>query len=186
TPDSAFPIQICEARVPAAASRLAVGGIAMPTLPTRVRRIAILGDTGCRIAAKALQDCNDPASWPFAAIAKAGAAMRPDLVIHLGDYYYRERACPVGRAGCAGSPHGDNWPAWKADLFDPAGPLLAAAPWVVVRGNHELCSRGGHGWFRLLDPHPAGPDCLDRTEPYWLSAGGLAFLVFDSADADDF
>ena len=87
---------------------------------------------------------------------------------------------------CAGSPHGDNWPTWKADLFDPAAALLAAAPWVMVRGNHELCSRGGHGWFRLLDPHPASADCADKTEPYWLSAGGLALLLFDSADADDF
>ena len=56
--------------------------------------------------------------------------------------------------GCAGSPYGDNWAVWQKDFFDPAAPLLAAAPWVLVRGNHELCSRGGHGWFRLLDPHP--------------------------------
>ena len=185
-PDSAFPIQICELRVPAATARLAVGGRALPTVPATVRRIAVLGDTGCRIAAKALQDCNDPAAWPFPAIAKAGAAMRPDLVIHLGDYYYREGACPAGRAGCAGSPHGDNWQTWKADLFDPAAPLLAAAPWVVVRGNHEICRRGGTGWFRLLDPYPARPDCVDRTEPYRLSIGGLELLLFDGADADDF
>jgi hypothetical protein len=49
-----------------------------------------------------------------------------------------------------------------------------------------LCSRGGHGWFRLLDPHPPSADCSDRTAPYRLSVGGLALLLFDSADADDF
>ncbi len=185
-PDGAFPVQICEARVPAGTTRLAVAGMALPAVPATVRRIAILGDTGCRIAARALQDCNDPAAWPFSTIARAAAATRPDLVIHLGDYYYREGACPAGRVGCAGSPYGNNWPTWKADLFDPGAPLLAAAPWVVVRGNHELCRRGGTGWFRLLDPHPARPDCVDRTDPYRLSIGGIELLLFDGADADDF
>jgi hypothetical protein len=185
-PDSAFPVEICEASVPAATARLAVDGTVLPTLPASVRRIAVIGDTGCRLEGRAVQDCSDPASWPFPTIAKAAAARRPDLVIHIGDYYYRETACPAGRAGCAGSPYGDNWPTWRADLFDPAAPLFAASPWVIVRGNHELCRRGGPGWFRLIDPHPARADCVDRTEPYHLSLGGLDLLLFDSADADDF
>jgi 3',5'-cyclic AMP phosphodiesterase CpdA len=132
-----------------------------------------------------VQDCRDPVAWPFAVVAAAAAKQRPDLVIHLGDYLYREGACPAGRTGCAGSPHGDNWPTWQADLFEPAAPLLAAAPWVVVRGNHEVCRRSGRGWFRLLDPR-AEAACADSTEPYRLSAGGLNLLVFDSAAADDF
>jgi hypothetical protein len=185
-PDGAFPVEICEARVPATAARLAVNGIALPTLAGEVRRIAIFGDTGCRLAGRAAQDCRDPAAWPFPAIAKAAAARRPDLVIHVGDYLYREGACPAGRAGCAGSPFGDNWPTWKADLFDPAAPLFATAPWVMVRGNHEVCRRAGPGWFHLIDPHPARPDCVDRTEPYHLSIGGLELMLFDGADADDF
>jgi len=185
-PDGKFPLQLCEARAPAATGRLTVGGAAAPTLPATVRRIVVIGDTGCRLEGRAIQDCGNPNAWPFAMIAGRAAAKRPDLVIHVGDYYYRVSACPVGRAGCAGSPHGDNWLTWKAELFDPAAPLLAAAPWVMVRGNHELCRRGGHGWFRLLDPHPARADCLDRTAPYRLSVGGLALLMFDSSDADDF
>jgi predicted phosphodiesterase len=184
--DPNFPIEVCEARAPATTARLAVGGVPVPTLPAMARRIVVFGDTGCRLEGRAIQDCGNPTAWPFALIAARAAAKRPDLVIHLGDYYYRESACPVGRAGCAGSPHGDNWPTWKAELFDPATPLLAAAPWVMVRGNHELCRRGGRGWFRLLDPFPARADCPDHTEPYRLSMGGLALLVFDSADADDF
>jgi predicted phosphodiesterase len=184
--DPNFPIEVCEARAPATTARLAVGGVPVPTLPAMARRIAVFGDTGCRLEGRAIQDCGNPTAWPFALIAARAAAKRPDLVIHLGDYYYRESACPAGRAGCAGSPHGDNWPTWKAELFDPAAPLLAAAPLVMVRGNHELCRRGGRGWFRLLDPFPARADCPDHTEPYRLSVGGLALLVFDSADADDF
>src|SRR5581483_4696378 len=153
-----------------------------PTLPpssATINRIVVIGDTGCRLARFAVQDCDNPRAWPFAAIARAAALKRPDLVIHVGDYYYRETACPADRAGCAGSPFGDNWPSWRADFLDPAAPLLAAAPWVMVRGNHELCARGGQGWFRLLDPDPGRADCVDSTSPYRLSLGGLDLLVFD-------
>ena len=185
-PDGNFPIEVCEALAPADPTRLTVGGAVLPVVPPQVKRIVVIGDTGCRLEGRAVQDCRSPAAWPFAAIAAHAAAHRPDLVIHLGDYYYRVSGCPAGRAGCAGSPHGDNWATWKADFFDPAAPLLAAAPWIVVRGNHELCRRGGRGWFRLLDPRPARGDCSEHTDPYRLSIGGLDLLVFDSADADDF
>jgi predicted phosphodiesterase len=184
--DAAFPIKVCEAIAPAATAHLAVGGAPLPTLPAAVNRIVVFGDTGCRLEGRAVQECNKPAVWPFPLVAKAAAARHPDLVIHVGDYYYRESACPTGREGCAGSPHGDNWSTWKADLFDPAAPLFAAAPWVTVRGNHELCKRGGEGWGRLLDPHSATPACADVGEPYRLAVGGLNLLMFDGADADDF
>ena len=129
-------------------------GCRFPLLPNEIKQIVVIGDTGCRLKGTFTQDCNDPVKWPFAVVARLAAARRPDLVIHVGDYHYRETACPDTQPGCAGSPHGDNWAVWQKDFFNPAAPLLAAAPWVLVRGNHELCSRGGHGWFRLLDPHP--------------------------------
>jgi hypothetical protein len=183
--DGDYPITVCSATVPLATRKLSVGGTALPTVPTTVNRIVVIGDTGCRIEGKALQDCNDTHQWPFPVIAKAASGRRPDLVIHVGDYYYREDACPAGNKGCAGSPHGDNWGAWKADFFDPAAPLLAAAPWVMVRGNHELCRRGGKGWMRLLDPRGGLPDCTDRSPPYHLRIGGLDLLIFDDSAADD-
>jgi predicted phosphodiesterase len=184
--DDGFPVAVCEARAPAVTRQLIVGGSPAPILPPEVRRIVVIGDTGCRLEGRAVQDCNDPEAWPFATIARRAASRKPDLVIHVGDYYYRETACPVDRKGCAGSSHGDNWETWQADFFQPAAPLLAAAPWVMVRGNHELCSRGGQGWVALLDPHPGFSDCIDKTEPYRLHVGGVELLLFDSADADDF
>ncbi len=183
-PDEAYPVQVCAARAPVGARQISVAGLPAPTLPKAVRRIVVLGDTGCRLKGQAVQDCNDPAAWPFATVARLAAARHPDLVIHVGDYHYRDTACPPGNAGCAGSPFGDNWKSWKADFFDPAAPLLAAAPWVVVRGNHELCSRGGQGWFRLLDPHPPAA-CSALTAPYALTIDRQNMLVFDGADADD-
>ncbi|MDQ1741850.1 MAG: mycothione reductase, partial [Pseudonocardiales bacterium] len=89
-------------------------------LPERPERLVILGDSGCRLKGGFVQNCRDPGGWPFARIAALAAARRPDLVIHVGDYYYRETPCPAGNAGCAGSPYGDRWATWKAELFDPA------------------------------------------------------------------
>jgi hypothetical protein len=183
--DGAFPVQVCIARVAATVHSLTVEGLPAPVLPRSIKRVVVIGDTGCRIKGAAVQECNDPAKWPFATIARLAAARRPDLVIHAGDYHYRETPCPAGNAGCAGSPYGDNWATWQKDFFDPAAPLLAAAPWVLVRGNHELCNRGGYGWFRLLDPHPDAADCKDTTAPYALHLDPLHLLMFDGADADD-
>jgi len=61
-------------------------------------------------------------------LAASVAAAKPDLVIHVGDYLYRESACPPRDSGCARSPHGDDWPTWTADFFAPAAPALLAAP----------------------------------------------------------
>ena len=148
-------------------------------------RIVVFGDTGCRIKGKELQDCGK--DWPFAKTAAKAAKLKPDLVIHVGDYLSRETACPAEFAGCAGSPYGDNWQAWDADFFAPAKPLLAAAPWVFVRGNHEDCNRAGLGWLRLLGPLPfdAGAPCAAHLAPYSVSLGGANLVVMDDANASD-
>jgi hypothetical protein len=120
--------------------------------------------------------------------------MAPDLVIHIGDFHYRENACPPQVAGCQGSPWGYGWDTWQADLFDPAAKLLAAAPWVVARGNHEECRRAGQGWFRFLDARPfeetrscndAKNDLIGNfTPPYSVPISeDLQLIVFDSAVA---
>jgi len=151
------------------------------------RRILVLGDTGCRIKPPALQDCSDITKWPFPALAASAAKLKPDLVIHVGDYLYREAACPVGVVGCANTPWGDNWPTWNADFFAPAAPLLAAAPWVFVRGNHEDCARAGAGFMRLLSPIAFDPQapCAPHLKPYAVPAGAANLVVLDDASAPD-
>jgi hypothetical protein len=191
---AAFPIDVCEAPLPFAAHDVRVGHRALPVPAAQARRIVVLGDTGCRIKGAASQACNDPTGWPFAQVAATAAAMKPDLVIHVGDYHYRETPCPEGNAGCARSPWGYGWDAWNADFFVPAGPLLSAAPWVFVRGNHEECSRAGQGWFRLLAPEPytSRRSCdlpvndgdADFSAPYAVSLDKTTqLIVFDSAHA---
>jgi hypothetical protein len=184
-PDGAYPVAACVARAPQAATRITVEGLPVPVAPNQVNRIVVIGDTGCRLKGTFVQDCDDPVAWPFATVARLAAARHPDLVIHVGDYHYRETPCPADRPGCAGSPYGDTWAVWQRDFFTPAAPLLAAAPWVMVRGNHELCSRGGHGWTRLLETHAAVTACTDMTQPYAVTIGSLHLLVLDSAAARD-
>ena len=207
TPDAKFPILVCEYVLPASATSAAIGGQALPLPPAALNSIAVFGDTGCRLkagktsAAQAahdtdedeasgkFQDCNNPSDWPFAPMSATIAQAKPDLVVHVGDYLYRESACPSGDQGCQGSPFGDNWTTWAADFFTPAAPLLQAAPWIVTRGNHEICKRAGVGYARLLDPTPAGsqlpPACVDLIDQYTVTAGGHAFIVLDSSDAPD-
>lgn len=191
---SVFDVGVCEADLPAGARAIRIGDRALAPIKAGPQRIIVLGDTGCRISAATAQPCNDAARWPFAQVAARAAAMAPDLVIHVGDYHYREAPCPAQAPGCAGSPWGYGWDSWKADFFDPAAPLLAAAPWVFLRGNHEECSRAGQGWFRLLAPEPyaarrscddpANDDEADFSEPYAVSLGRtLQLIVFDSARA---
>lgn len=175
----------CSAAIPAGAKSAAIDDTPLPVPVAHPQRILVLGDTGCRIKGATLQACNDPAQWPFPQLARAAAGLKPDLVIHVGDYLYRESACPPANRGCAGSPWGDNWTTWKADFFDPAAPLLAAAPVVLVRGNHEDCKRAGLGWTRLQGPAAFDGSCKAHEPLYTVDLGGLTLAVLDDAVSDE-
>ena len=184
-PADAFPVTVCQLLLPHGVRHAAIGDWTAPLPKPEPRSVLIFGDTGCRLKAAAIQACNDPREWPFALVAARAAARKPDLVIHVGDYWYRETPCPAGDVRCAGSPSGDNWSAWDAEFFAPAAPLLDGAPWVFARGNHESCERGGAGWFRLLDQagRPAG--CPGRSAPFRVRMGDTSLYVLDSADTAD-
>ncbi len=186
-PNSDFPIRLCVTSLPKTAKQASVRGRDLPLFTQTAKRIAVIGDTGCRIKGRAAQACNDPAKWPFPLVARAAAKLRPDLVIDVGDYYYREQPCPADNEGCAGTPSGDNWTTWTADFLAPAAPLLAAAPWVMVRGNHEDCDRGGRGWLRLLGPLSIAVSaaCTNHIAPYAVSLGDPTLIVIDDSGAPD-
>jgi len=179
-----FPVLACETALPIGAKSASVGGHGLPVPGGDPKRIVVIGDTGCR---DAVQACNSASDYPFARIAAAAAAWKPDLVIHVGDYVYREIPCPTDNSGCTGSPWGYGWDAWNADFFHPGAALLAAAPWAASRGNHENCNRAGQGWWRLIDPRPLVPghDCNnpaddkigDYSDPYAVPLGGGAQLI---------
>ncbi|HTQ06484.1 MAG TPA: metallophosphoesterase [Polyangiaceae bacterium] len=193
---SVFSTTTCEFSLPAGAAKATVAGLSLPLPKAVVNRVVIIGDTGCRISiGNVYQACGDPTQWPFSVIAKATAAMKPDLVLHVGDYEYRDNPCPPGNTACAGQPWGYGSDAWVADFFAPAAPLLAAAPWVMVRGNHEVCNRAGQGWYRYLDTKPfdttgvktcdnsANDNAGNFNDPWAVSFGDTQFIAFDSANA---
>jgi hypothetical protein len=214
-----FNIRVCEFAL-GAATRASIAGQTLRLPPDKLETIAVLGDTGCRIKVKEasaeqaaqdadeeededqveaaaagnkkpkVQDCKDPEAWPFQTVSTTIAEAKPDLVIHVGDYLYRESACPPDyQKDCGGSPHGDNWPTWAADFFTPGADLLKAAPWIVTRGNHEDCERAWRGYALMLDPTPLGGGdtlkCVPMIDQYTVTAGGRAFIMLDSSDAAD-
>lgn len=192
---SHFSLRACEAAWPAGVAKLQVGAVTLKAPAAEARRIVVIGDTGCRLKASghAFQGCNDPLDWPFPRVLAQALALKPDLVVHVGDYHYRESPCPAGMALCADSPWGYGDDTWQADFFRPAQALLAAAPWVFVRGNHEACSRAAQGWLRYLAPDtgparacaPAGSDVNegDFTAPYAVPLSPRSqLIVFDSSE----
>lgn len=195
---SAFPVTTCETQLPPGALRASVEGRVLPLPKADPTRIVVIGDTGCRVKKSddAYQACNDIHQYPFSRVAASAAAWKPDLVVHVGDYLYRENACAAGHPGCAGSVWGYGWDAWDADFFAPAAPLLAAAPWVAARGNHESCNRAGQGWWRFIEPRPLvkGRDCNaardddegDYDDPYAVPIGqGGQIIVIDSSNTSN-
>lgn len=171
-----FP-ETCQALLPAHARTIQLEGQRLPAPTSDVKRMVVIGDTGCRVTEAEAQDCAK--DWPFARIAAFAAAQKPDLIIHVGDYYYREK-CSGGEKHC------ENWQNWRTDFFAPAAPMFGSAPWIFARGNHETCNRAGEGWFRFLDAADVPVPC-----PKAMAAGfdinlkGLTLTVLDTADQVD-
>jgi Calcineurin-like phosphoesterase len=183
-PDGLRPA--CEFAIPAGAKSASVNSHALALPKNNPTEIIAMGDTGCRIKGQQIQACNDPAVWPFREVATSAAAEKPNLILHVGDYLYRESPCPEAlQAQCGGSPVGDSWEAWNADFFAPAAELLSAAPWAFSRGNHEDCNRSWRGWFYYLDPRPWDGKCEEYSAPYVVKLGNFQLAMLDSASLNE-
>lgn len=218
TPPAGFgKVVLCEAIIPNDTTSASIGAIPLPLPNKTISNIVLIGDTGCKgdatntarkvapmeepdeeedaqeeAADKASanssadktktmplkkltipQDCAKTSDWPFSQVSKHAAKQKPDLVIHVGDYVYVQ---------------GETWVEWYSQFFKPAHDLLLAAPWIFVRGNHEVCSKKFHGsgFFYLLDPR-SGTTCPtdnpDGTDPYLVQTGGSQLVVMDSSGA---
>ncbi|HMW16903.1 MAG TPA: metallophosphoesterase [Accumulibacter sp.] len=222
-----FPIAVCEAVLPFADSYQASGEtwtakldgktypLRVPTVVRNPEKFLIVGDMGCRDNKK--QHCHD-AEWPFYTTLPQDMAKRiaadnkATVLVIVGDFKYRVEK----KGGTADK----EWQNWQADFFTPMSGgnsgkrklwsgrrslennLLSMAPWVVTRGNHELCnqfSKGGPGWFYLLEPTspllgdsdatlaaatcPSDPSAAESIGPaYRLDfAHGFSLLQTDSA-----
>jgi hypothetical protein len=210
----------CEAVVPAGHTTASIGGVNLKLPIAHPKRILVIADTGCRMSKANQQNCHDPAGFPFAFLANYEGQFAPDLIIQVGDYFYRDTGCIVPAsggvpaheyvAGCSNPTNanyetwGDTFDSWNADFLYPGKTLLATAPWVMTRGNHESCGRGARGWFALLDGEPfdinkalcaggigattvgATPVYTGDFRPsYIVPAGAVNLLVHDSSYAND-
>jgi hypothetical protein len=171
----AFPVLTCEAALPAGVRRVALDGVALPLPHPDPQRIAVIGDTGCRLeTGDPPQSCNDPEAWPFADLALAVADWRPDLVVHVGDYLYREDPCPEGDEGCAA--------ARRASTGRPSTPtssLPRSRSCVSRRSRRRAATtspatapdRSGSA-SSIRDP--LEPECSNYTEPYAIEPAGCS------------
>lgn len=232
-----FAVKVCEAPVPFEQPlRVSWNDAALPPVLRNPARIVVMGDSGCKESDCPGDEPAAPFNQ-LAAVA-AMLEPPPDLFVHVGDYNYRgtkgtvtdknngqkldvydagdnapkDPKCQLTvpyvsqNAGYSESP--DSWNDWRVDFFEPARPVLSRAPWVFTRGNHELCSRGGPGWFYFLDASaapaaggtgqlqcpPQGEDApptgdifkyLKFTEPRVIDLAHMRMIVIDSANACD-
>jgi hypothetical protein len=179
--DADFPIRVCEFAIPKTAKTAKTLGQSIPLPKAVSKKIVVLGDSGCRLKGDLIQDCTDPAAWPFARISESANQSKPDLIIHTGDYFYRESCKDPQRKECQNTPLGDNWESWNLDLFQPAKSLLKTAPWIMVRGNHESCVRGGKGYFKILNPGLGTTECPKEIQPFTIDFKNIQFAVMDSS-----
>lgn len=149
-------------------------------------RIVVLGDSGCRLkegkSGDEFQNCNDPQQWPFPQVMKQVARERADVILHLGDYHYREQ-CSKGKP-CEKMSRaiGYGWDPWLKDFFEPAAPTFPLAPWILVRGNHEDCKRAYLGYFRLMANEDLSTSCTGYENPDLIQLKDLLIINLDSSE----
>lgn len=229
-----FSVNVCEAIIPFEEEfKISDSNIKILAAKKSPSNILVYGDTGCNEG-----DCNDTAE-PFGTLSDIGASLDTpaDLILHMGDYNYRgnggqielenqkfwpydagdgvpndstcELNSPYFSQNASDSPKRDTWNNWWLDFFKPANKLLQKAPWVFARGNHELCSRSGPGWFYFLDAGSnldgaalaqqscpsqgslLNPDSdvishLKFVQPYAINLSNLQLMVTDTSNACDY
>ncbi|NOU49086.1 metallophosphoesterase [Pseudoalteromonas sp. JBTF-M23] len=225
---SLFPVTVCEAVLePNVSYQVAQSNLKLAKSSLEPKNIQIFGDTGCKSKV-----CDSQAAEPFQTLANNAATNPPDLLLHMGDYNYRGTSGSIsgdiyaydagdggyGGKSCGlnetyysqnsqGSPRPDSWSNWRVDFFQSTQELIGSAPWVFARGNHELCSRAGVGWFYFFgpgaqfnqsikqqscpaqgsytNPPSSAVEHIVMIEPYGLPLRNLNVWVFDSANACD-
>ena len=234
-PDAtSFPVTVCEALVPPGQAT-SVGGMNLPAVTLDPQSLVIFGDTGCHhgdctgadTPFQALAGVAAAISPPPDLVLHVGdynyrgtsshVPLKSDpstklSVYDAGDDAPSDAECqltsPYVSQNAAYSANPDQWNNWMLDFFEPAKSLFPVAPFVFARGNHELCSRAGPGWFYFLDPSgpatgtqqlacppqggdspPPPPATADGhylvLPPYTLELNTLNVAVLDSANACD-
>lgn len=197
-------VTVCEHPLTSTTTKLSIDNagtrIDLPAPSWKAEQVLVVGDTGCRLRDGDDQWCEggtlDRGGWGFPDLSKTAASGAPvDLILHVGDYLYRQS---IGADGHSCDPYdpargwdhcGDNYLTWEVDFFAPAqaagSGLLGWAPWIFVRGNHESCTRAWQGYFLFFADGPAPEQCgvaQDVIAPYRISLEQFDIHVVDSAN----
>ena len=153
-------------------------------------KIAVVGDSGCRLkegpSGSEYQSCQDPKAWPFAEIIQQIIKEKPDLILHLGDYHYREQCSKNKDCKKISSSVGYSWLPWAEDFFKPARPSFKLAPWILVRGNHEDCHRAFLGYSNFLaSQDPKNQTCVDYEPADFIELKDLLIVNLDSSSISE-
>ncbi|MGN7678531.1 MAG: metallophosphoesterase [Anaplasma sp.] len=194
-----FEDKVCESLLPTSITkrRIEIDGRGLPDIAAGDRRdsikVAIIGDTGCRISRLSKQDCKSPEKWPVRKVLEGVTGQNADLVVHVGDYLYREVECP-DEEKCDKHVYGDNSLTWAADWLSPLQSVSEKVAFIFVRGNHENCERAYRGWFRYLDGHPLSKrryENCERISDSWVFdlkqwfGSNVGFQVYDSSSSGE-
>lgn len=139
-------------------------------------KVAILGDTGCRLRGKEIQNCNNPNEWPLKTISESIAKENPDFIIHVGDYHYRVSCTDPVKCKDHEGTWGYTWESWVADWFLPTK-TIQNIPTVYVRGNHENCRRAWEHWQKYLSSDVNVPEVCKNSESLQIIDLGNILLV---------
>lgn len=147
-------------------------------------KVVILGDTGCRLRGKEIQNCLDPAEWPLENLLKTAAAEKPDFIIHVGDYHYRVSCNHPSKCEPFKNTVGYTWESWVADWFSPAQ-SLNSIPVLFARGNHENCRRAWLHWQKYLSPDSNIESCRDVDPLQFVDLGDILLVNLDVSGVSD-
>ena len=176
--------KVCELLLERNTKSIQIDHKQIPTLPRKINKIAFIGDTGCRVNILFQQECNSIDSWPLKRNLDSIMLHEPDLIIHVGDYHYRQAKCRNIQK--CGNVYGYNTQAWYTDWFEPAKEISLRCPFLFVRGNHENCDRAYEGWFKYLDPYQYLSKKCENFVPGWFfDTESLKFFIFDSSFGQD-
>jgi hypothetical protein len=150
----------CEAVIPAGHTTATIGSTSLKLPIANPQKILVIGDTGCRMSGAAQQNCHDPAGFPFAALAAYEAQFKPDLVVQVGDDFYRDTNCIVPAAGGVAAheyvtgcseptnPNFETWPADRSAKSRSFGRLVLRSkmpcPSTILTKNADLPLSGCH------------------------------------------
>ncbi len=157
---------------------------------TKNLKIAIMGDTGCRLKESKVgnryQDCSDLGEWPYPEVVKTIAKDQYDFAIHTGDYHYREQCTDEKICPKITQSVGYGWAPWWDDFYGPSQALFAKSPILFIRGNHEDCQRAFSGWSPLASIPKRFDEKCEVVEPYqWIEIEDLVLINFDDSAFDD-